>query len=148
MFRATDDLDQRIQLLADATDPGSVGRAQGPGGPARERNQGRPRPAALRGVSAAPRPGLSRRRGGRRARPARRTPPRRIYAINLAALAEQNRIRGDTNLTADQKSIELKQPGAAAAAGQHRGDRAGIAAGTAARAAAAPAEKGLCPRPG
>ena len=32
-----------------------------------------------------------------------------IYAINLAALAEQNRIRGDTNLTAEQKNIELKR---------------------------------------
>ena len=32
-----------------------------------------------------------------------------IYAINLAALDEQNRIRGDTNLTAEQKNIELKR---------------------------------------
>ena len=32
-----------------------------------------------------------------------------FYAINLAALAEQSRIRGDTNLTADQKNIELKR---------------------------------------
>ena len=32
-----------------------------------------------------------------------------FYAINLAALAEQNRIRGDTNLTSGQKSIELKR---------------------------------------
>ena len=32
-----------------------------------------------------------------------------FYAINLAALAEQDRIRGDSNLTADQKNIELKR---------------------------------------
>jgi LysM repeat protein len=32
-----------------------------------------------------------------------------IYAINLAALAEQNRIRGNTNLTAEQKNLELKR---------------------------------------
>jgi len=32
-----------------------------------------------------------------------------IYEINLATLAEQQRIQSDTNLTADQKSIELKQ---------------------------------------
>ena len=32
-----------------------------------------------------------------------------IYAITLAAQAEQDRIRGDTNLTAEQKSVELKR---------------------------------------
>jgi LysM repeat protein len=32
-----------------------------------------------------------------------------IYAINLATLAEQSRIRGNTNLTAEQKAIELKR---------------------------------------
>lgn len=32
-----------------------------------------------------------------------------IYAVNLAAQAETNRIRGDTNLTAEQKAIELKR---------------------------------------
>ncbi|PWU11345.1 MAG: hypothetical protein C5B50_23440 [Verrucomicrobia bacterium] len=32
-----------------------------------------------------------------------------LYAINLTTLAEQARIRGDTNLTAEQKNIELKR---------------------------------------
>jgi hypothetical protein len=34
---------------------------------------------------------------------------RTLYQINLAAAAEQNRIQGDTNLTAAQKNIQLKQ---------------------------------------
>ncbi len=34
---------------------------------------------------------------------------RSIYAINLAAAAQQDSIRGDTNLTTAQKSVELKQ---------------------------------------
>ena len=34
---------------------------------------------------------------------------RTIYAINLAALTEQSRIRADTNLTTEQKNIELKR---------------------------------------
>ena len=72
---------------------------------------------------------------------------RTLYAINLAALAEQNRIRGNTNLTADQKSIELKRLELEQLAGQHGRQGAGLAAGTAARAARSPAEKGLCPRP-
>jgi LysM domain-containing protein len=32
-----------------------------------------------------------------------------IYEINLATAEEQNRIRGDTNLTAEEKSIQLKR---------------------------------------
>ena len=59
VFRATDTLDQRIQLLADASDPSSLDGAQGAGGPARERHQDRAGAKALRGVSHAPRPGLS-----------------------------------------------------------------------------------------
>jgi len=108
VFRATDLLDQRIQLLADAKDPGSVDArkalenqrenaikvALGP-----ERYQEYRLlhdPVYQDAVAAADDAGTPEAAGT-------------FYAINLAALAEQNRIRGDTNLTADQKSIELKR---------------------------------------
>jgi LysM repeat protein len=108
VFRATDDLDQRIQLLADAQDPGSVDArkalenqrenaikvALGP-----ERYQEYRLlhdPAYQDAVAAADDAGTPEAAGT-------------FYAINLAALAEQNRILGDTNLTADQRSIELKR---------------------------------------
>jgi LysM repeat protein len=108
VFRATDDLDQRIQLLADATDPGSLAARKALEdqrenaikialGPERYTEyQMLQDPLYRDAVAAADEAG---------------TPEaaQSIYAINLAALAEQNRIRGDTNLTADQKSIELKQ---------------------------------------
>jgi LysM repeat protein len=108
VFRATDLLDQRIQLLADAKDPGSVDArkalenqrenaikvALGP-----ERYQEYRLlhdPVYQDAVAAADDAGTPEAAGT-------------FYAINLAALAEQNRIRGDTNLSADQKSIELKR---------------------------------------
>jgi LysM repeat protein len=108
VFRATDALDQRIQLLADATDPSSLAARKALEdqrenaikialGPTR---YGEYRllhdPVYRDAVAAAEEAG---------------TPEaaQAFYAINLAALAEQNRIRGDTNLTADQKSIELKR---------------------------------------
>ena len=71
---------------------------------------------------------------------------RTIYAINVAALTEQNRIRGDTNLTAEQKNIELK-----------RVELEQLQANTVATGQDLPpeppplpptAEKGLCSRPG
>jgi LysM repeat protein len=108
VFRATDDLDQRIQLLADASDPGSVAARKaledqrenaikGALGPERYREYRLLHdPAYQDAVAAADEAGTPDAAGT-------------YYAINLAALAEQNRIRGDTNLTADQKSIELKQ---------------------------------------
>ena len=108
VFRATDALDQKIELLADATDPASlearkaleeqranaIKLALGP-----ERYveyQMLQDPLYRDAVAAAEDAG---------------TPDaaQAIYAINLATLAEQNRIRGDTNLTAEQKSIELKR---------------------------------------
>ncbi len=108
VFRATDDLDQRIQLLADATDPASVAarnalEAQRENaikialGPERyQEYQMLQDPVYRDAVAAADEAG---------------TPDaaQSLYAINLAALAEQNRINSDTNLTADQKNIELKQ---------------------------------------
>ena len=108
VFRATDTLDQRIQLLADAKDPSSLAARKALEdqrenaikialGPKRyEEYRMLHDPVYRDAVAAAEEAG---------------TPEaaRAIYAINLAALAEQNRIRGDTNLTADQRSIELKR---------------------------------------
>jgi LysM repeat protein len=108
VFQATDTLDQRIQLLADATDPGSVAARK-----ALEDQRDNAIKAALGSkryeeyhllhdpvyrdaMATADEAGTPEAAGT-------------FYAINLAALAEQNRIRGDTNLTADQKSIELKR---------------------------------------
>jgi len=108
VFRASDALDQRIQLLADAKDPGSVDARKALEdqrenaikvalGPKRyEEYRTLHDPVYREAVAAAEEAG---------------TPEaaRAIYAINLAALAEQNRIRGNTNLTAEQKNIELKR---------------------------------------
>jgi LysM repeat protein len=108
VFRATDDLDQRIQLLADAKDPGSIEARKALEdqrenaikvalGPKRyEEYRMLHDPVYRDATAAADEAGTPEAAGA-------------IYAINLAALDEQNRIRGDTNLTADQKSIELKR---------------------------------------
>jgi LysM repeat protein len=108
VFRATDGLDQRIQLLADATDPGSVDARKALEnqrenaikvalGPERyQEYQLLHDPAYQDAVAEAEEAGTPEAAGT-------------FYAINLAALAEQNRIRGDTNLTAEQRSIELKR---------------------------------------
>jgi LysM repeat protein len=108
VFRATDTLNQRIQLLADAKDQASVDARK-----ALESQRenaikialGAKRyddyrllhdPAYQDAVAAAQQAG---------------TPDaaRAIYAVNLAAQAEQNSIRGNTNLTAEQRNIELKR---------------------------------------
>jgi LysM repeat protein len=108
VFRATDDLDQRIQLLADAKDPGSLSARKALEdqrenaikvalGPDRyEEYRLLHDPLYRDAVAAADDAG---------------TPEAasQIYAISLAALAEQNRINSNTNLTASQKSIELKR---------------------------------------
>ncbi len=108
VFRATDALDQRIQLLANATDPGSVEtrkalEAQREDaikvalGPKRyEEYRMLHDPVYQDAVAAAQQAG---------------TPgaAQTIYAVNLATLAEEDRIRGDTNLTSAQKAIELKR---------------------------------------
>src|ERR1019366_914713 len=108
IFRATDSLDQRIQLLADATDPGSLDARKALEdqrenaikialGPERYDEYRMLHDLVYRdAVAAADDAG---------------TPEAaaQIYAISLAALAEQSRIRSDTNLTASQKSIELKR---------------------------------------
>ena len=108
VFQATDALDQRIQLLADAKDSSSVA--------ARKALEDQ-RENAIKTALGAKRYGEYQMlhdpvyRDAVAAAEVAGTPEaaQALYAINLAALAEQNRIRGDTNLTADQKSIELKR---------------------------------------
>jgi LysM repeat protein len=108
VFRAADAFDQRIQLLADATDAGSVAQRKA----LQEQREnairialGRKRyeeyqrlrdPVYRDSVAAAQEAGTPAAAGT-------------IYAINVAAQGEEDRIRGDTNLTAEQKSIALKQ---------------------------------------
>ena len=108
VFRATDALDQRIQLLADAKDPGSLQARKALEdqrenaiktalGPQRyEQYRLLHDPTYRDAVAAAEEAG---------------TPEaaQALYAIDLAAQGEQDRIRGDTNLTAAQKSVELKK---------------------------------------
>jgi LysM repeat protein len=108
VFRATDALDQRIDMLADATDPGSVDARKALEsqrenaiktalGPKRyEEYRLLHDPVYQQAVAAAQEAGAP-------------EDARKIYAINLAALAEQNNILGNTNLTADQRNIELKR---------------------------------------
>jgi len=108
IFRATDGIDQQIQLLANSTDPNDVARRKA----LEEQRQyaiktaiGAQRyqqyldlqdPAYRDAVAMADQAG---------------TPDaaRAIYAVNLATAAEQARVRADTNLTAEQKEIELKR---------------------------------------
>jgi len=108
VFRATDALDQRIELLANATDPGSLSARKALEdqranaikvalGPQRYQDyQMLHDPLYRDAVATAEKAD---------------TPEaaQAIYAINLAALAEQSRIRGNTNLTAEQKNLELKR---------------------------------------
>ncbi|HVM46730.1 MAG TPA: LysM domain-containing protein [Candidatus Acidoferrum sp.] len=108
VFRATDTIDQRIQLLADATDPSSVGQRKALEdqrenaiktalGPRRYAEYQRLHDPVYRdAVAAAEQAG---------------TPDAAdaIYAVAVAAQDEQNRIQSDTNLTAEQKSIEMKR---------------------------------------
>jgi LysM repeat protein len=108
VFRATDAVDQRIQLLADAKDPGSLAALKALedqredairvalGAKRYEEYHLLHDPVYRDAVAAADEAGTPEAAGT-------------FYAINLAALAEQSRIRGDTNLTADQKNIELKR---------------------------------------
>jgi LysM repeat protein len=108
VFRATDAVDQRIQSLADAKDPGSLAAIKALedqrenaikvalGAKRYEEYRLLHDPVYRDAVAAADEAGTPEAAGT-------------FYAINLAALAEQSRIRGDTNLTTDQKTIELKR---------------------------------------
>ena len=108
VFRATDPLDQRIQSLANAKDPGSLAARKALEdqrenaiknalGPKRYEEYRLLHDPVYRGAVA-----IADEAGTPEAAP-------KLYAISLAALAEQSRIRGDKNLTDDQKSIELKR---------------------------------------
>ena len=108
VFRATDSIDQQIQLLADSTDPGAVQARQALeaqrdtaiktvlGAKRFEDFQMLHDPLYRDAVAAADDAG---------------TPDaaRTIYQVNLAALATQDAIQADTNMTDSQKAIELKQ---------------------------------------
>ena len=108
VFRATDPIDQQLQLLADSTDPNSAQARQSLEaqkanaiklalGPDRyEEYQMLHDPVYRQAVLTAEQAG---------------TPEaaQTIYQVNLAAAATQSAINGNTNLSADQKAIELKQ---------------------------------------
>ena len=108
VFRATDSIDQQIQLLADSTDANSVQTRKALQaqldqavklalGPKRyEEYQLLHDPLYRAAVAAADEAG---------------TPEnaRLIYQINLAAASTQDAIRSNSDLTTDQKAIELKQ---------------------------------------
>lgn len=108
VFRATDTLDQQIELLADANDPNSI---------AQRKSLQDQRENALKLALGAKRYAeyqqfhdpvyrdayaLAEQEGAPEA-------AQTIYQLNLATLAEQNQIRANTNLTDAQKTIELKR---------------------------------------
>ena len=108
VFRATDTLDQQISLLPPGNDPNSLAQRKALEdqrenaikialGPKRyEDYRALHDPVYRDAVAAAQEAG---------------TPEaaRTIYEINLATASEQDRIRADTNLTAQQKIVELKR---------------------------------------
>jgi LysM repeat protein len=108
VFRATDGLNQQLELLADSTDPNSIQARQSLeaqrenaiktalGAKRYEEYQMLQDPLYRDAVAAADDAG---------------TPEaaRTIYQIKLAAAATQEDINSDTNLTTDQKAIESKQ---------------------------------------
>ncbi len=108
VFRATDALDQKIQLLAASDDPGSAAQRKSLEdqrenaikitlGPERyEEYRMLQDPLYRDAVAAANAAG---------------TPEAAstIYAVNLAAMGEQDSILSNSNLTAEQKSLELKR---------------------------------------
>jgi LysM repeat protein len=108
LFRATDTLDQQIELLADANDPNSL---------AQRKSLQDQRENAIKTAIDANRYAeyqqlqdpvyrdayaLAEQAGTPEAAQA-------IYEINLATLSEQDQVRANTNLTDEQKSIQLKQ---------------------------------------
>lgn len=108
VFRATDNIDQQIQLLADSTDPASIQaraslEAQKQDAIKTALGAGRYAdyqmlhdPLYRQAVAAADAAG---------------TPEaaRTMYQVSLAALSTQNAIQSDPNLTDSQKAVELKQ---------------------------------------
>jgi LysM repeat protein len=108
VFRATDSIDQQLQLLADSNDPNSVQARQGLesqrentiktalGNKRYEEYQMLHDPLYQDAVASAEEAGTPEAAGA-------------IYQIKLAAAATQQDINTDTNLTASQKTIESKQ---------------------------------------
>ncbi len=108
MFRATDSLDQQIELLADATDPNSVAQRKALEdqrenaikialGSKRYAEYQQLQDPVYRDAYA-----LAQQAGTPEA-------AQTIYEINLASMAEQNQVRTNANLTDEQKAIELKR---------------------------------------
>jgi cytochrome c biogenesis protein ResB len=108
IFRATDALDQQIQLLANSTDPNDIAHLKtlqdqrelairNALGPDRYQEYAQLHDPAFRdAMTTAVQAGTPEAANA-------------IYAANLAVAAEQARINADTNLTAEQKAIELKR---------------------------------------
>jgi LysM domain-containing protein len=108
IFRATDNIDQQLELLADSTDPNSVQTRQALeaqkdnaikialGADRYEEFEMLHDPLYRQAVAAADQAG---------------TPEaaENLYQINLAAASTQSAINSNTNLSTDQKAIELKQ---------------------------------------
>jgi hypothetical protein len=108
VFRATDTLDGQIELLADASDPNSI---------AQRKALEEQRDNAIKIALGAKRYGEYQQlhdpvyRDAYALAEQAGTPEaaQTIYEINLATLAEQERLRTNTNLTDAQRTIELKQ---------------------------------------
>ena len=147
VFRATDTLDQRIQLLADAKDPSSLDARKALEdqrenaikialGPKRYEEYRMLHDPVYRDAVAAARGG---RHAGSRADDLCHQP-------GGPGRTEPHTRRHEPDRGAEEHRAEAGRAGATP--GQHRCGGAGLAAGTAAPAADPPAEKGLCPRPG
>jgi LysM repeat protein len=107
IFRDTDALDQRIQLLADSTDPNSVQARQALEAQREaiiKRNLGPARYEAYRNLHDP----LYRDAMAIAIDAGNPDAAQTIYQVNLAALSSQSAIQGNTNLTAAQKAIEMK----------------------------------------
>jgi LysM repeat protein len=108
VFRATDTLDQQIELLADASDPNSV---------AQRKSLEDQRENVIKNALGAKRYAEYQQlhdpvyRDAYALAEQAGTPEaaQTIYEINLATLTEQERVRANTNLTDEQKTIELKR---------------------------------------
>jgi LysM repeat protein len=108
VFRATDTLNEQIEMLADASDPNSI---------AQRKSLEDQRDNAIKIALGAKRYAEYQQlqdpvyRDAYALAEQAGTPEaaRTIYEINVATLAEQDRIRANTNLTDPQKTIELKR---------------------------------------
>lgn len=108
MFRATDSIDQQLQLLADSNDPNSIQTRQALqaqkenalkialGADRYTEYQMLQDPLYRQAVAAAEASGAP-------------DSAQLLYQINLATASTQDAINNNTNLTSDQKAIELKQ---------------------------------------